>query len=102
LGIRKVVIPNASAVFSSWGMLMTDLRHDYIQTFIMPVDKIKSDEMNEKWVQLQKDAVKQFQEEGMPEDKITFFKFADMRYKGQEHTVKVPYPSGNWNNDLKE
>lgn len=102
LGIGKVIIPNASAVFSSWGMLMTDLRHDYIQTFIMPVDKIIPDEMDDKWAELQREAVKQFHEEGMPEDKVTFFKFADMRYKGQEHTVKVPYPAGNWTNDLKE
>ncbi|MFA1822757.1 hydantoinase/oxoprolinase family protein [Virgibacillus oceani] len=102
LGIKKVIIPNASAVFSSWGMLMTDLRHDYIQTFIMQVNKIIPDEMDDKWAELQEEAVKQFQEEGMPEDKVTFFKFVDMRYKGQEHTVKVPYPAGDWRHDLQE
>lgn len=32
LGVKKVVVPIASPVFSAWGMLMTDLRHDYIQT----------------------------------------------------------------------
>lgn len=102
LGIRKVIIPNASAVFSSWGMLMTDLRHDYIQTFIMMVPQIKPDEINRKWDAIQKDSIKQFKEEGMTEDRLTFFRFVDMRYKGQEHTVKVPYPKGSWNSDLKE
>jgi N-methylhydantoinase A len=101
LGIKKVVIPNASSVFASWGMLMTDLRHDYIQTFIKNIDKISPQEIDEVWEKLQRRAVYQFKEENMPQEKVTFFKFVDMRYKGQEHTVKVAYPNNNWNESLK-
>lgn len=32
LGIKKVIIPVAASVFSAWGMLLTELRHDYIYT----------------------------------------------------------------------
>ncbi len=32
LGIRRVVVPATAAVFSAWGMLMSDLRRDYIVT----------------------------------------------------------------------
>ena len=32
LGIAKVVIPADAAVFSAWGMMMSDLRRDYIAT----------------------------------------------------------------------
>lgn len=102
LGIRKVIIPHASSVFASWGMLMTDLRHDYIQTFIMMAEEIKSMNIDSKWKQIQKEAITQFKEEGIEEDRMTFFRYADMRYSGQEHTVKVPYPKGEWNKNLKE
>ena len=35
LGIKKVVIPKQSSVFSAWGMLLSDLRRDYLQTQIV-------------------------------------------------------------------
>ena len=34
------------------------------------------------------------QAQGVSEAQIIFQRFADMRYKGQEHTVKVPIPAG--------
>ena len=32
LGVKKVVVPAAAAVFSAWGMMMSDLRRDYFVT----------------------------------------------------------------------
>lgn len=34
LGVKKVIVPTAASVFSAWGMLMTDLRRDFIQTYV--------------------------------------------------------------------
>ena len=42
----------------------------------------------------------QFVEDGLERGKVMFSRFADMRYLGQEHTVKVPVPNGIWNEDL--
>ena len=33
---RKVIVPRNPAVFSAWGMLVTDLRRDFVQTRITP------------------------------------------------------------------
>src|SRR4030043_2095664 len=35
LSIKTVVIPKQSSVFSAWGMLLSDLRRDYLQTQIV-------------------------------------------------------------------
>ncbi|MDN4075458.1 hydantoinase/oxoprolinase family protein [Fictibacillus terranigra] len=94
LGVKKVVVPVASSVFSAWGMLMTDLRHDYIQTFIQRLHGTDLDTFNNEWTKLENQAMTQYQEEGVSEDRILFTRFADMRYLGQEHTVKVPVPEG--------
>ncbi|AEH49775.1 hydantoinase/oxoprolinase family protein [Parageobacillus thermoglucosidasius] len=94
LGVKKVIIPVAASVFSAWGMLMTDLRHDYIQTYIRRVNELNLDELNSEWHQLEKEALKQYSQEGITEDKVLFVRYADMRYVGQEHAVKVPVPSG--------
>ena len=47
LGVKKVVVPVASPVFSAWGMLMTDLRHDYIQTYIKRMNELTLDEIDQ-------------------------------------------------------
>ncbi|MBZ5201527.1 hydantoinase/oxoprolinase family protein [Planomicrobium chinense] len=95
LGVRKVVVPVASSVFSAWGMLMTDLRHDYIQTYINRFQDIDLEELNSEWNKLESLASQQYTEEHVKEEDIVFNRFVDMRYSGQEHTVKVPLANGN-------
>ncbi|TKI66277.1 hydantoinase/oxoprolinase family protein [Lysinibacillus mangiferihumi] len=102
LGVKKVVVPIASPVFSAWGMLMTDLRHDYIQTYIQRMNELSLDEMSAQWEEIEKYALAHFKDEGMTTDKVEFHRFADMRYLGQEHTVKVPVPNGKWTEEDKQ
>ncbi len=94
LGVKKVVVPVASSVFAAWGMLMTDLRHDYIQTYIKRLNDVELEELNKEWIKLEFQATNQYKDEGVQENRIMFSRFADMRYSGQEHTVKVPVPEG--------
>lgn len=89
LGIKKVIIPVAASVFSAWGMLMTDLRQDDIQTFNIRLDNIDYDLINNQWSEMQEMAVKEYREKGIAEDNIVFVRNVDMRYWGQEHTIKV-------------
>ncbi|MGY3717648.1 hydantoinase/oxoprolinase family protein [Sutcliffiella cohnii] len=94
LGVKKGIVPVAASVFSAFGMLMTDLRHDYIQTFIRRVDGLDLLELNEKLIIQEKDALVQYNNEGIESENVVLTRFADLRYVGQEHTVKVPIPSG--------
>ena len=94
LGVKKVVVPVASSVFSAWGMLMTDLRHDYIQTYINRFEDVDLAELNNQWDKLETQAKQQYAEENIKEEEIIFNRFVDMRYSGQEHTVKVPLVNG--------
>ncbi|UFJ42397.1 hydantoinase/oxoprolinase family protein [Brevibacillus humidisoli] len=94
LGVKKVIIPIASSVFSAWGMLMTDLRHDYIQTYIRRMNQVELAEWNREVDKLEAAAKQQFALEGIGEEKVVFARYVDMRYVGQEHAVKVPVPRG--------
>ncbi|WP_312108248.1 hydantoinase/oxoprolinase family protein [Brevibacillus reuszeri] len=96
LGVKKVVVPTASAVFSAWGMLMTDLRRDYIQTYIKRLEQVDPAEINQAWSSLEDDAWQQYEKDGLSREAVVFARFADMRYVGQEHTVKVQVPNGEW------
>lgn len=102
LNVRKVIIPTAAPVFAAWGMLMTDIRHDYIQTNIRRVNEVTAEELNQMWEALLAQAKEQFRQEGVSEDQAAYSFIADMRYMGQEHTVKVHVPPLPWNEELKE
>jgi N-methylhydantoinase A len=94
LRIRKVVVPTNCAVFSAWGMLRTDLRRDYIRTRVTRLDSALPEELGETFRELQRAASEEFGEDGVGPERLAFNRYADMRYLGQEHTVKVPFPVG--------
>ncbi len=102
LNIRKVIVPIAAPVFSAWGMLMTDVRHDYIQTNIRRMNEVTAEELNGMWTGLLSQAREQFEKENIPEKNIVCNYIADMRYMGQEHTVKVNVPPIPWSEETKE
>jgi len=93
LRIRKVVVPTDCAVFSAWGMLRTDLRRDYVRTRVTRLDSASVEDVGEAFRALQRAAAKEFGEEGVGSERLVFNRYADMRYLGQEHTVKVPFPT---------
>lgn len=101
LGIRKVIVPIAASVFSAWGMLMTDMRHDYIQTKISLLNEAQPEELDTMWGELLDKAKREFKEQGVTDSTMTYTYYADMRYAGQEHTVKVQTPAPTWNDNVK-
>jgi len=91
LRIPKVVVPANSAVFSAWGMLLTDLRRDYVRTHPMNLAGQTCEAVDSVFVALEAEARQDFAADGinLGSGDITFEHLLDMRYSGQEHTVKV-------------
>jgi N-methylhydantoinase A len=94
LGVKKVIVPRVPGVFSAWGMLMTDLRHDYIQTRVVKfnLDTLKG--LLAIVEGMMDTATKQLADEGISRKDVRFEATFDMRYAGQEHTVPTPVPLG--------
>src|SRR5699024_10485664 len=78
------------------GMLMSELRHDYIQTYIKKISDLSPKDILEKWNSIEEEAYIQFANEEVGKERVVFQRFLDMRYIGQEHTVKVPVPNGEY------
>ena len=94
LQTRKVIIPDQPGVFSAWGMLMSDLRRDVIRTRIFRVDEGAAADLDETFGAMSARVRDELLEEGVAAAEIRSERHADMRYLGQEHTVKVPLPEG--------
>ncbi len=93
LEIRKIIVPVIPpGVFSAWGMLCTDIRHDLVFTELIRLDEHDvARRMNEIYAMLEERISKIFKDEVGATD-IVIHRYSDMRYHGQEHTVKVPIP----------
>ncbi|MDI3480991.1 MAG: N-methylhydantoinase [Tepidanaerobacteraceae bacterium] len=98
LKVKKIVIPRYPAVFSAWGMLMTDSRQDFIQTRITKACKENMAAVNEIYNEMIEKAVKLYTDFGFNRQDVFVVKSADIRYIGQEHTVRAAVPS----NELTE
>lgn len=94
LKVKKALVPLNPGVFSAWGMLMTDLRQDFIRTLIRRSDQIDPAELTSFFAEMEAQTMDLMKEQNISENRIMFQRFVDMRYMGQEHTVKVPVPGG--------
>jgi N-methylhydantoinase A len=99
--VPRVIVPPAPGHFSAWGMLMSDLRHDSVQTRFVRSEQAEPVELTGIWRELEEQMRETFAEEGVSPEEVGFARSADMRYAGQEHTVNVPIPVGDLDERLK-
>lgn len=95
LGIKRVVIPNLSGVFSAWGMLLSDLRRDYLKTQIVDLSLSESAAaINSQLEALQDQALAEFSAENIDSTRVRFMRYGRCRYQNQEHSVEISLPDG--------
>lgn len=97
LNMTKVVIPVNPAVFSAWGMLMTDLRRDYLRTSLSLLNDSANSEISDLFESMEIDAKNDFKAEDIEAERLIVQRQADMRYVGQDHVVKVDFPDDSIN-----
>jgi N-methylhydantoinase A len=90
LHIKRVLIPQAPGHFSAWGMLMTDPMQDFIRTTLIASNDAGAPRMNAIFAEMTDDARAFFERAGYEVANLDVAWALDMRYHGQEHTVRVP------------
>jgi len=100
LGIRSVVIPPAPAVFSAVGMLMADVRHDFLLTDVRQLSTARS-AIEADFRSLEEAGREALRKGGIAAEQMRFVQFADVRYVGQEHSISVQIPDFD-DDDLSE
>jgi N-methylhydantoinase A len=90
LSVPRVIIPPMPAHFSALGMLLADLKHDYVQTYVRELAETSGTQIAGAFSSLEKSAFEILAEEGARAEEIVVRRFLDMRYRGQEYTLPVP------------
>ncbi len=94
LRIGEVIVPVHPGAFSAWGMLQTDVRHDFKETLYSFWDLMDVETLDAAYAGLADTGRAHLLEEGVSADAISFERAVDFRYYGQEYVLTIPIPDG--------
>ncbi|UCC41626.1 MAG: hydantoinase/oxoprolinase family protein [Candidatus Aminicenantes bacterium] len=89
LEIPVMIIPKESSIFCAAGMLMSDLKHNFVRTYSTRLNKMDMKKFSSLLQEMKREAVELLKSEHIPEDSIRHKYSLDMRYVKQYHEVNV-------------
>jgi N-methylhydantoinase A len=92
LGIRTVIVPNHPGHFCAYGMLYADLKYDVVQTMAIGLEQLDMANAEKQFRLLEERGRASLKEIKVDLRTTAAGRFADMRYRGQEHTLKIRLP----------
>ncbi len=102
LGIGRAIVPINPAVFSAWGILNSDYREDLVITRVTPTADLGADFLTNRFEHLSTDCREKLAKSGVRAEDARILRFVEMRYEGQEHTVRVPITGDDLNRGAQE
>jgi N-methylhydantoinase A len=94
LGIPKVLVPPGPGAFCAFGMLFTDVIHDFAQTRVVELRGADAGDLTALYEALEHRARRALEADGFASDNSTIVRSASLRFAGQEHTVDIEIPGG--------
>ena len=91
LSMKHVIIPPYPGVWSAYGLLTADIRHDLTKSILKPVDQITKQDLAQELSELARMGVNQCIEDGFAEKDVLITRTLDIRLIGQSYELSVPY-----------
>lgn len=88
--ISRALIPKTPGLLAAYGLLTENMRRDFVQTKVIELQEGTVQILAEQFTALEADAEKWFDDEDIPKENRRREYFLDMRYKGQNHEIRVP------------
>lgn len=92
LEIPMFVVPAVSSIFCAAGMLLGDIKHDYIRSYLVPISNIQEVDFLKQYKQMEALGTETLVKEGIKKNNIEFYPVLDLRYIGQYHEVQLSVP----------
>ncbi len=94
LEIPRVLVPVAPGVTSALGLLMADLRHDYVRTALARGDEVNAKQLGALFTDMEHEAMTRMAGEGVDGSSVVLVRLAELRYQGQGYELEVPVANG--------
>ncbi len=89
LGMAGVIVPLYPGVYSAIGLLMSDVKHDYIRSKHGAAERSQPEDVNDVFERLAAQAREELRGEGFARHDIRIERALDMRYAGQGYEIAV-------------
>src|SRR5580692_1795256 len=89
LGMAGVIVPIYPGDFSALGLLMSDVKHDYIRSRMTPISQLSPHDVGTVFAELEAHARDDLQRDGFAEKDICIERALDMRYAGQGYEITM-------------
>ncbi len=90
LKIPRVLIPASPGVHSAMGLLVSDLKRDYIQTHFADLEAVEVGEIERRFAGMETTAQQEFESQGIAREQIVHERAIDLRYSIQKYELPVP------------
>lgn len=91
LSMKTVVIPPFPGVWSAYGLLTADIRHDLTQTYLKSLHNVRTEQLEAAFSELVRKGIQFCIEDGFTEKKVLITRNLEIRLIGQSHELTVPY-----------
>src|SRR2546423_1217426 len=92
LGTPTILIPPYPGLLSALGLLATDIQHDVMRTFVQRGPHYDLADMEAVYRALHAEATAHLAAEGLPSERQSFQRLADLRYARQGFEVTIDFP----------
>ncbi len=89
LEIPLLIVPRESSIFCAAGMLMSDLKHNFVKTYATLLSKVDRDRFRNLFEEMKSTGVGLLETEGISPEQAQFIYSLDLRYVNQYHEVGV-------------
>ena len=93
-GIPTVLVPEQPGVLSAVGLVMADIRHDFVQTKVARGAALGGAHLEPLYAGLRRLGDEALAKDGIAAEHRVFRRSADLRYAGQAYEVNVEVPDG--------
>jgi len=94
LKIPRVLIPAAPGVHSAMGLLVSDLKRDYVQTHFTELEAVEVGEVQRRFETMEAAAEREFETQGISRQQLVHERAIDLRYSIQKYELPVAVARG--------
>ena len=90
LGISKIVIPTIPGLFSSLGLLVSDVKHNFVRAVMVDLSRVETEDIELLFKEMEDEGMKTLLREGFNEERIALIRYVDARYREQSYEITIP------------